>query len=1028
MKKRVRWCVWLAMVLAGCCGEASANIPDTERNALIALYNSTGGAGWYDSTDWLGPAGTEGTWKGVWVVNDHVNGIILTNNNMSGKLPPELGNLTNLLSISLYANQLTGHIPLELGNLVNLLSLYLYDNYLTGTIPASLGDLAKLQNLRLGSNWLTGPIPAQLGNLSNLQVLSLSDNALSGTIPVELGNLTNLQTLDIYYNNLTGTIPTQLQNLTKLQYLMLNHNNLTGTIPNQLGNMTQLLMLSLDQNQLTGNIPVQLGNLTNLFSFQLDHNQLTGAIPSQLGNLINLSYFGLNNNQLSGIIPNQLGNLSKLLYFSLNNNQLTGEVPPSFINLTSLNNSTGLNLRDNHLQCTNPALVSFVNDKDGSDWLSTQTLLLNASKTGTGSGQINSDVSGITCGSNCSAYFAYDIVVTLTATPDGKSKFIGWNGACSGIGPCQVTMDAAKSATATFVDSDSTPFMLLVSKTGPGDGTVTSSPDGIYCGSDCSEAYINGTFVTLTATPDNGSKFMGWSGACTGTGACQISMDAAKSVTATFSGSTTLFVPIVVSSSGINYSFFTSELTLTNRGTGNATLNYAFIDALGDSAANGRAADTLLPGQQKIVPDAIAYLSSLGVPIPLVGNQGGTLRVSVEGLASGLEGGATVRTTTAVPNGRAGLAFAGIPISKGLNGPAYLCGLRQTPADRSNVAVQNMGTSSDGNIVLRLTLYSGDPANSVTHVLADKVLAPGNFFQFSGILSSDGLSLSNGYVRIERISGIAPYYAYGVINDNANSDGSFIPPILESSLTGKTSMTLPVIVETSTFTSELALTNWTATDKTLQCSYVASAITTANQTASFTIQLNAGEQKIIPNFVQSLRTQGVTGIGPAGSTFAGALYVSIATTGDLSGISVAARTSTPGGGGEYGLYYTAMPAGNSSTTDAWIYGLQQNSENRTNLALVNTGETDNSADTFQINLYDGTTGAQVGSVPPITLNPFAWTQIGTIISTYASGTTAGYAHITRKSGNNPFIAYAVINDGATPGQRSGDGTFIASTP
>ena len=77
-------------------------------------------------------------------------------------------------------------------------------------------------------------------------------------------------------------------------------------------------------------------------------------------------------------------------------------------------------------------------------------------------------------------------------------------------------------------------FTLSVAKAGTGSGTVTSSPTGISCGGDCSEAYTNGTSVSLTATPASGSTFGGWSGACTGTGSCALSMTANRSVTATF--------------------------------------------------------------------------------------------------------------------------------------------------------------------------------------------------------------------------------------------------------------------------------------------------------------------------------------------------------------------------------------------------------------------------------------------------------------------------------------------------------------
>ena len=75
---------------------------------------------------------------------------------------------------------------------------------------------------------------------------------------------------------------------------------------------------------------------------------------------------------------------------------------------------------------------------------------------------------------------------------------------------------------------------LNVTKAGTGSGVVTSSPAGISCGADCSKGYTAGTVLTLTAAPDGNSSFAGWSGACSGTGTCLVTMDAAKTVTATF--------------------------------------------------------------------------------------------------------------------------------------------------------------------------------------------------------------------------------------------------------------------------------------------------------------------------------------------------------------------------------------------------------------------------------------------------------------------------------------------------------------
>ena len=126
---------------------------------------------------------------------------------------------------------MSGPIPAELGNLSNLQVLYLLGNQLSGPIPAELGNLSNLQVLYLLGNQLSGPIPAELGNLSNLQLLYLSENQLTGMIPPELGSLTDLRQLRLSENQLTGTIPTEMGSLAKLEELFLSGNQLTGCVP-----------------------------------------------------------------------------------------------------------------------------------------------------------------------------------------------------------------------------------------------------------------------------------------------------------------------------------------------------------------------------------------------------------------------------------------------------------------------------------------------------------------------------------------------------------------------------------------------------------------------------------------------------------------------------------------------------------------------------------------------------------------------------------------------------------------------------
>jgi len=210
----------------GLIGKVYADIPTIERAALIAVYNSTDGDSWRFNTGWNGALGTECTWYGVTCSGDHVTRLYLSYNQLTGSIPAELGNLTNLQELSLYYNQLTDSIPAELGNLTNLRELSLYYNQLTGSIPAELGNLTNLQELYLDGNQLTGSIPAELGNLTNLQELYLSYNQLTGNIPAELGNLIYLELLSLESNQLTGSIPVELMNMDSLYYINICGNKL----------------------------------------------------------------------------------------------------------------------------------------------------------------------------------------------------------------------------------------------------------------------------------------------------------------------------------------------------------------------------------------------------------------------------------------------------------------------------------------------------------------------------------------------------------------------------------------------------------------------------------------------------------------------------------------------------------------------------------------------------------------------------------------------------------------------------------
>jgi PKD repeat protein len=159
---------------------------------------------------------------------------------------------------------------------------------------------------------------------------------------------------------------------------------------------------------------------------------------------------------------------------------------------------------------------------------------LKVTKLGSGSGTISGP--GISCPGDCEEEFTEGTAVELTAAPGGEAEFVKWGGACTGSGACKVTMSAAREVSGEFKSTVKPKFKLKVLRTGTAaaSGKVTSTPVGISCAPTCEAEYESGTEVTLAESVTGEAEFVKWGGACTGSGACKVTMSAAKEVTAEF--------------------------------------------------------------------------------------------------------------------------------------------------------------------------------------------------------------------------------------------------------------------------------------------------------------------------------------------------------------------------------------------------------------------------------------------------------------------------------------------------------------
>ena len=490
-------------------------------------------------------------------------------------------------------------------------------------------------------------------------------------------------------------------------------------------------------------------------------------------------------------------------------------------------------------------------------------------------------------------------------------------------------------------------------------------------------------------------------------------------------------VPVVLDVFGAASSHYTSDFVAVNRSASDATLVLLYVPAADTPGAGGPAVARTLPaGRQLYVPDVIAFLAANGWALPSDGSgKLGTFFATFVGVSDPAAVFAGSRTSTPNLSASVGGAFGtfapAVPAGGATSSAdAWIYGLRENASFRSNLAVVHApGAASgatSGPISLEIQLFDGDSGGLAGAPLTH-TLQPGEFFQFNSILRYTPvlvqLGITNGYARVRRTNGTDRFIAYGVVNDGGSagggtSDGSFL-------VADATEGLIPILLDlpgSPHFTTDLTLTNPTSALVTVTLTYTASAAFSGQGSGMKTMPLGARQQFVTSNALSYLRELGLA--IPTTGNQGGTLLV--------SGAVALARTSNPNPdttvGGSYGLSYPALAASARAKGEAWVYGLRQDADVRSNLAIADARIGGGSV-SYVIDVFDADTGSTT-PIRTLTL-PLAggqWWQFSGIL--WDAGITHGYVRVRPASGASDFIVYGVVNDGPSTGSRTSDGSYI----
>ncbi|KAI3706303.1 hypothetical protein L6452_23940 [Arctium lappa] len=251
---------------------------------------------------------------------------------MSGEIPIWISSQKDLRYLDLSGNQLEGRFPEWLAKM-DILGILLSNNKITGSIPPPLFESGNLTILDLSRNNFSGKLPEKIGNAKSMAMLVLSRNKISGQIPMSFSNLQSLVFLDLSRNRFSGDKFPNLSD-SSLLYLDLSYNNLSGKILMTLSRGIENLFLG--GNKFSGDLPWNLTTLVNLKHLDLHNNEIRGNFQDILPHIRTLEVLNLRNNSIDGFIPKTISNLKFLRILDLSGNNIRGCIPQELANLASM--------------------------------------------------------------------------------------------------------------------------------------------------------------------------------------------------------------------------------------------------------------------------------------------------------------------------------------------------------------------------------------------------------------------------------------------------------------------------------------------------------------------------------------------------------------------------------------------------------------------------------------------------------------------------------------------------------------------